>query len=203
MPTIPAGTKFEAIKPSTVVNRRSALINANDETYTIADFASTIGQSITFPLTPEYFPKADINGALVDSGLYEVISLGNIYLTGNYDGGIGFTSSGGSNLFSCNNNNKIAQIGDVNGFNGTPFGIDISSNFGLVSIITNGVTVLSFDQILGDYQVGGTTSKFGLKNADTLTASLLATSDLITNVAGTDYIKIHIGGIDYKIELVP
>ncbi len=33
--SIPAGTKFEAIKPTTNVNRRSALVNANDLTYTI------------------------------------------------------------------------------------------------------------------------------------------------------------------------
>ena len=40
---IPAGTKFEAIKPSTVVNRRSALVNSNDQTFTIEDFATSVG----------------------------------------------------------------------------------------------------------------------------------------------------------------
>lgn len=204
MPTIPAGTKFEAIKPSTVVNRRSALINANDETYTIADFASTIGATITFPLTFEYFPKADNSGSLVNSGLYETIISGDVYLTGDYNGGLNFTSASGSSLIICDNNAaKTLKLADVNGFNGIPFGIDISGNLGLVNIVTNGISVLSFDQIFGDYQIGGTATRFGLQNADTLTASLKATSDLMTNIAGIDYLKINIGGIDYKIQLIP
>ena len=41
--SIPAGTKFEAIKPTTNVNRRSALVNANDLTYTIEDIAAVAG----------------------------------------------------------------------------------------------------------------------------------------------------------------
>ena len=41
--TIPAGTKFEAIKSTTNVNRRSALVNANDLTYTIEDIAAAAG----------------------------------------------------------------------------------------------------------------------------------------------------------------
>ena len=41
--TIPAGTRFEAIKPTTDVNRRSALVNAQDLTYTIEDIAAAAG----------------------------------------------------------------------------------------------------------------------------------------------------------------
>lgn len=41
--TIPAGTKFEAIKSTINVNRRSALVNANDLTYTIEDIAASAG----------------------------------------------------------------------------------------------------------------------------------------------------------------
>lgn len=41
--SIPAGTKFEAIKSTTNVNRRSALVNAQDLTYTIEDIAAAAG----------------------------------------------------------------------------------------------------------------------------------------------------------------
>ena len=44
---IPAGTKFEAIKPTTNVNRRSALVNANDLTYTIEDIAAAGGAKVS------------------------------------------------------------------------------------------------------------------------------------------------------------
>ena len=44
---IPAGTKFEAIKPTTNVNRRSALVNANDLTYTIEDIAAAGGATVS------------------------------------------------------------------------------------------------------------------------------------------------------------
>lgn len=43
---IPAGTKFEAIKPTTVVNRRSALVNSNDQTFTIEDIAASAGAKV-------------------------------------------------------------------------------------------------------------------------------------------------------------
>ena len=69
MPLIPAGTKFEAIKPTTNVNRRSALVNANDLTYTIADIAATVGGNVTVPFT-NVFPKVNNVGSFVASKLY-------------------------------------------------------------------------------------------------------------------------------------
>ena len=41
--SIPAGTKFEGISPSTDVNRRSALVNANQQVFTIEDIAAVAG----------------------------------------------------------------------------------------------------------------------------------------------------------------
>lgn len=199
MPTIPAGTKFEAIKPSTVVNRRSALINANDETYTIADFASTIGATITFPLTAEYFPKADANGALVDSGLYENSSA----LYGVYPGGLNLTSNPGVPLFSIDNSTGFLYVGDVFGVLGASWGISIQNAGGVLSFGLSGTPVININKLTGNYQIGGVTTKFGILNGDFLNASLQATTDLVTNVGGVDYIKINIGGLDYKIELIP
>lgn len=206
--TIPAGTKFEAIKPSTVVNRRSALVNANDQTFTIEDFAQTVGGG--FSITNNYIPRGNVSGSIVDSSLSEVVyGPNNISLGGNYNGGIVFTYQSSSNLLNIfgdlGSANAYAQIGDVFGSSGPSWGINLDGSvaFPYLQINLVGTSVLFFDYISGAYTFGGATTKFGIINADVSQASLAVTTDLVTNVAGTDYIKVDVGGTPYKIQLIP
>lgn len=201
--SIPAGTKFEAIKPTTVVNRRSALVNSNDQTFTIEDIVAAAGGG-TFPITNNYIPKADNTGGLIDSSLYEVIFAGDKILSGLYDGGLSFSTTSSAELIVINSGlPKFARIGDTYGSNGPPFGIDIDSASGGVNIITNGVNVLGFNQLTGDYQIGGSTSRFGIKDADTVHPTLQVSPDMIQNILGINYLLIDISGTVYKIQLIP
>lgn len=205
---IPAGTKFEAIKPSTVVNRRSALVNSNDQTFTIEDFAQTVGGG-TFPITLNTIPKANALGSLVNSGLSELTGIGGTNLTGNYDAGIYFTYQSSSNLLNIygetGNTNAYAIIGDVYGNSGPSWGINMDGSvaFPYLQINLAGTSVLFFDYLSASYSFGGATTKFGIINADVSQASLSVTPDLVVNVSGTDYIKVDVNGVIYKIELVP
>lgn len=205
---IPAGTKFEAIKPSTVVNRRSALVNSNDQTFTIEDFAQTVGGG-TFPITLNTIPKANALGSLVNSGLSELTGIGGTNLTGNYDAGIYFTYQSSSNLLNIygetGNTNAYAIIGDVYGNSGPSWGINMDGSVGFSYLQINlaGTSVLFFDYLSAAYSFGGATTKFGIINADVSQASLSVTPDLVVNVSGTDYIKVDVNGVIYKIELVP
>lgn len=204
--TIPAGTKFEAIKPTTNVNRRSALVNANDLTYTIEDIAAAAGGG-SFPITNNYIPKANAAGSIVDSALLESTDpFGNHGLYGNYLYGLQFESQAGVNLFTIDNTSQYMNIGDIFGLSGYPaYGIQIDNNpgYGYINFTWNGNSLLSFQPTMGSYNFGGTTTKFGISDADTLSSSLYVTPDLVTNVAGTNYIKVEISGTPYKIALVP
>ena len=206
---IPAGTKFEAIKPTTVVNRRSALVNSNDQTFTIEDFAQTVGGG-TFPITLNTIPKGTALGSLVNSSLSELTGLGGTNLTGNYNAGLYFTYDSSSNLLNIygetGNANSYAYIGDIFGNSGPSWGIslDNSSPGGeFLSLYLGGVSRLEFDCFSGMYNFGGSITKFGIKNADVSQASLSVTSDLVTNISGTDYIKVDVNGTPYKIQLIP
>lgn len=205
--TIPAGTKFEAIKPTTNVNRRSALVNAQDLTYTIEDIAAAAGG--TFPITNNYIPKANSSGSIVDSNLYQDDQGFGTGLFGDFSGGIGLTSQSGSNLLTAITDNiggySYAYIGDTFGALVPAFGLEINSNVlgPSVKMLTNGINVLEFYTNSGAYQFGGLSSRFGIINGDMPQASLYITPDLVTNVAGTEYIKVLHNGIYYKIELIP
>ncbi len=204
--TIPAGTKFEAIKPTTNVNRRSALVNANDLTYTIEDIAAAAGGGTpTFPISNNRFPKVNSSGNLVGSLLSEFTGAIGFGLNGSYEDGIAF-DGGGANLISISNDpsNPYANIGDTSGNNGPAWGFYLDGTaFPYVIISANNVSHLSFTPFNGSYQIGGSTTRFGIKNGDLPQSSLLVSTDLVTNVAGTNYIKVDVGGTTYKIELVP
>jgi hypothetical protein len=205
--SIPAGTKFEAIKPTTNVNRRSALVNANDLTYTIEDIAAAAGG--TFPITNNYIPKANSAGSIVDSDLYQDDQGFGTGLFGDFSGGIGLTSQSGINLLTALvdtiGGSSYAYIGDTFGSSGPSWGLTIESNplNPSVSINTNGISVLYCYPDSGQYEFGGLTSRFGIINGDLPQASLYITPDLVTNVSGTEYIKVLINGVSYKIELIP
>jgi len=206
--SIPAGTKFEAIKPTTVVNRRSALVNSNDQTFTIEDIVAAAGGG-TFPITNNYIPKANALGSLVNSSLSELTGLGGSSLGGNYNNGLYFTYQSSSVLFSASgdagNINAYAHIGDVFGSSGPAWGINVdgSTGFPYLSILLSGTTVLHLDYINGDYQIGGSTSRFGIKDADTAHPTLQVSPDMIQNILGINYLLIDISGTVYKIQLIP
>ena len=204
--TIPAGTKFEAIKPTTNVNRRSALVNANDLTYTIEDIAAAAGGGTpTFPISNNRFPKANSSGNLVGSALSEFNGAIGFGIAGSYEDGIWF-DGGGANLISISNDpaGQFANIGDTNGNNGPAWGIYMDGTaFPYIIISANNISHLSFTPFNGSYQIGGSTTRFGIKNGDLPQSSLLVSPDLVTNVAGTNYIKVDVGGVVYKIALVP
>lgn len=204
---IPAGTKFEAIKPSTVVNRRSALVNSNDQTFTIEDFAQTVGGG-TFPITQNNIPKGTALGNLIASQLFENDYGFGPTLFGDFNGGVGFTYQGGANLLSIGENilgNAFGRLGDTTGVLGPLWGVTVESNALSPAIIisTYGYVALEFYPLLGDYKFGGATTRFGIINADVSQASLSVTSDLVINVSGTDYIKVDVNGTLYKIQLIP
>jgi hypothetical protein len=200
--TIPAGTKFEAIKPTTNVNRRSALVNANDLTYTIEDIAAAAGGGASFPIATGYMPKADALGNLVQSSLYE--SAGNA-LNGTFSSGILFESAVGVNLLNVDNFARYMNFGDIFGITGTSFGLKIDGDpfSGVAQILWNGNAVLNFIPSIAEYKFGGTTTKFGIINADVSQCSLSVSPDLVVNIGGTDYIKVDVNGTIYNIELVP
>ena len=206
--TIPAGTKFEAIKPTTDVNRRSALVNANDPVFTIEDIAQTVGGGGGFPITNNYIPKASA-GSLVDSSLLETTGLGGANLAGNYNNGLYFTYQSSAVLFSASgdsgNINAYAHIGDVFGSSGPEWGINIDGSvaFPYLNIALAGTSVLFFDIISGAYSFGGATTKIGLSFADTPSSAISVSPDLVVKIAGTDYIKVDVGGTAYNIALVP
>ena len=209
MPLIPAGTKFEAIKPTTNVNRRSALVNANDLTYTIADIAATVGGSVTVPFT-NVFPKVNNVGSFVASKLYESEGTpGEFALAGNYSNGINITGPSTQNfvnLLTVDNVARFLTIGDIFGvYGGLSFGLQINNDpgFTYAQILLDGNAVLNFIPSLAQYKFGGTTTKFGIINADVPQCSLSVSPDLVTNVAGTNYIKVDVSGVVYKIALVP
>jgi hypothetical protein len=82
--------------------------------------------------------------------------------------------------------------------------LDNSSPGGeFLSLYLGGVSRLEFDCFSGMYNFGGSITKFGIKNADVSQASLSVTSDLVTNISGTDYIKVDVNGTLYKIQLIP
>jgi hypothetical protein len=207
MPLIPAGTKFEAIKPTTNVNRRSALVNANDLTYTIADIAATVGGNVTVPFT-NAFPKVNNLGNFVASKLYEFeASPGEFTLAGNYSDGINITGTGiqnFANLLTVENVNKFLSVGDVNGTFGLSYGINLSADpgFSFASILIGGVSNLTLTPALGEYNFGGATTKFGIINADIPQCSLSVSSDLVVDILGTKYIKVDVSGTVYNIALV-
>jgi hypothetical protein len=204
---IPAGTKFEAIKPTTNVNRRSALVNANDLTYTIEDIAAAAGG--TFPITNNYIPKANSAGSIVDSSLLEFqTGPGEFQLAGSYNGGINLTgkvSQNFANLLTVDNISRYFNIGDTNGNFGSTFGIALSGDpaFSFTSIYMSGISHLSFLPNVGTYDFGGITTRFGILDADGANSSLSVSTDLVVNVGGTNYIKVDVSGTIYNIELVP
>ena len=200
--SIPAGTKFEAIKPTTNVNRRSALVNANDLTYTIEDIAAAAGGGASFPIATGYMPKADALGNLVQSSLYESPSNA---LNGTFSSGILFESAVGVNLLNIDNFAKYMNFGDIFGITGTSFGLKIDNDpfSGVAQILWNGNAVLNFIPSIAEYKFGGTTTKFGIINADVSQCSLSVSPDLVVNIGGTDYIKVDVNGTIYNIELVP
>ena len=53
------------------------------------------------------------------------------------------------------------------------------------------------------YNFGGTTTRIGLSFADTPSSAISVSPDLVVNIAGTDYIKVDVGGTPYNIALVP
>lgn len=205
--TIPAGTKFEAIKPTTNVNRRSALVNAQDLTYTIEDIAAAAGGG-GFTITNNYIPKGNASGSIVDSNLYQDDQGYGTGLFGNYSGGLSFTYNNSANLLNVLDDNfgfANALLGDVFGANGPSWGISILSNSSnaIFSVSLYGNNVLSFLPNTGSYNFGGITTKFGIINADGPQSSISVSSDLVTNISGIDYIKVDINGSLYKIELIP
>ena len=205
--TIPAGTKFEAIKPTTNVNRRSALVNAQDLTYTIEDIAAAAGGG-GFTITNNYIPKGNASGSIVDSNLYQDDQGYGTGLFGNYSGGLSFTYNNSANLLNVLDDNfgfANALLGDVFGANGPSWGISILSNSSnaIFSVSLYGNNVLSFLPNTGSYNFGGITTKFGIINADDPQSSISVSSDLVTNISGIDYIKVDINGSLYKIELIP
>lgn len=204
--TIPAGTKFEAIKPTTVVNRRSALVNANDQTFTIEDIVAAAGGGTpTFPISNNVFPRANSSGNLVGSSLIQYNGAIGFGLAGSFEDGISF-DGGGANLLTVSNDpaNPYANIGDTNGNNGPAWGLYIDGTaFPYINISANNISHLFFTPFNGSYQIGGSTTRFGIKNGDLPQSSLFVSTDLVTNVAGTNYIKVDVGGVVYKIELVP
>jgi hypothetical protein len=204
--SIPAGTKFEAIKPTTNVNRRSALVNANDLTYTIEDIAAAAGG--TFPITNNYIPKANSAGSIVDSSLYETIYPSGVNLAGNYNEGIYFTYQSSTNLLQVYGDlagASYAYIGDIFGNSGPSWGISLDGSvaFPFVSILTAGVSRLTLDASSGTYDFGGSTTRLGIINADVPQCSLSVSSDLVVDISGTKYIKVDVNGTLYNIELVP
>ena len=203
---IPAGTKFEAIKPTTNVNRRSALVNANDPTFTIEDFAQTVGGG-TFPITLNTIPKATALGSLVDSNLLEVTGISGTSIGGNYDAGVYFTYDGSTSLLIASgeigNLNGYVHIGDVLGSSGPSWGMNIDVTSQIINFTMDNTSILFLNYSGGTYNFGGNTSKFGILSADLPQARLSVTSDLVINIGGIDYIKVDVGGITYKIELVP
>jgi hypothetical protein len=56
---------------------------------------------------------------------------------------------------------------------------------------------------MAEYKFGGTTTKFGIINADLPQSSLSVSTDLVVDISGTKYIKVDVGGAVYNIELVP
>ena len=209
MPLIPAGTKFEAIKPTTNVNRRSALVNANDLTYTIADIAATVGGNVTVPFT-NVFPKVNNVGSFVASKLYEFEGTpGEFSLAGNYSNGINITGTGAqgfSNLLTVDNVGRFLSIGDIFGvYGGLPFGLQINNDpaFTYAQILLDGNAVLNFIPAMAEYKFGGTTTKFGIINADIPQCSLSVSTDLVVDILGTKYIKVDVNGTLYNIALVP
>jgi hypothetical protein len=208
--TIPAGTKFEAIKPTTNVNRRSALVNANDPVFTIEDIAQTVGGGGGgFTITNNYIPRGDASGSIVDSNLYQGDQGYGTTLEGQFVGGINILTQPFTNLFTVVNDTvsgfNFVALGDNSGTLGPLWGFIIDSNpfSPTVSISTNGNNVLYFFPSSGQYEIGGSTSRFGMVNGDTPQSAMYFTPDLVTNVGGTDYIKVIINGTAYKIELVP
>jgi hypothetical protein len=203
---IPAGTKFEAIKSTTNVNRRSALVNANDLTYTIEDIAASAGGS--FPITNNYIPKANNVGSIVDSSLYEAVGYYGNGLNGNYDGGISLyyqSSVPLLNIYGSSVLTSSVDIGDVYSSAGPAWGISLASSAltTFLNIYTNGVNILSFNSNSGQYEFGGVTTRFGITNADVSQTSLFVSPDLVVDILGTKYIKVLVNGVYYNIELVP
>jgi hypothetical protein len=203
---IPAGTKFEAIKSTTNVNRRSALVNANDLTYTIEDIAASAGGS--FPITNNYIPKANNVGSIVDSSLYEAVGFYGNSLNGNYDGGISLyyqSSVPLLNIYGSSVLTSSVDIGDVYSSAGPAWGISLASSAltTFLNIYTNGVNILSFNSNSGQYEFGGVTTRFGITNADVSQTSLFVSPDLVVDILGTKYIKVLVNGVYYNIELVP
>lgn len=206
--TIPAGTKFEAIKPSTVVNRRSALVNANDQTFTIEDIAQTVGGG-GFTITNNYIPRGDASGSIVDSNLYQGDQGYGTTLEGQFVGGISILTQPFVNLFTVVNDTisgyNFASLGDISGALGPGWGISIdSSNFNSsLNVSAYGVNILDFNLTAGVYNFGGATTRIGLSFADTTSSAIYVSPDLVVNIAGTDYIKVDVGGTAYNIALVP
>jgi len=205
--SIPAGTKFEAIKPTTNVNRRSALVNANDLTYTIEDIAAAAGG--TFPITNNYITKANSAGSIVNSSLYEAIYPSGVNLNGNYNEGINFTCQSSTNLLQVYNDlsgTSYAYIGDIFGNLGPSWGISFDCSTAgseFLYFYMNGTSRLGFDVFTGTYDFGGVTTRLGIINADVPQCSLSVSTDLVVNIGGTNYIKVDVNGTTYKIELVP
>lgn len=203
---IPAGTKFEAIKPTTVVNRRSALVNSNDQTFTIEDFAQTVGGG-TFPITLNTIPKATALGSLVDSSLSEVTGISGTSIGGNYDAGVYFTYDGSTSLLIASgeigNLNGYAHIGDVLGSSGPSWGMNIDVTSQIINFTMDNTSILFLNYSGDTYNFGGTTSKLGIINADSPQSSMSVTPDLVTNIGGIDYIKVDVGGVAYKLQLIP
>jgi hypothetical protein len=204
--SIPAGTKFEAIKPTTNVNRRSALVNANDLTYTIEDIAAAAGG--TFPITNNYIPKANNVGSIIDSNLYELAGVSGDSLNGSYDGGlyINYQSSVPLlNIFGSAISNSYISIGDIFGAAGPSWGISLESSAltnGFL-VYTNGISILEFYPDFGTYNFGGLSTRFGILNADGVNSSLSVSTDLVVDILGTKYIKVDVNGTIYNIALVP
>lgn len=205
--SIPAGTKFEAIKPTTNVNRRSALVNANDLTYTIEDIAAAAGGG-GFTITNNYIPRGNALGSIVDSNLYQDDQGFGTGLFGDFAGGIGLTTSGANLLTLIADplgGYSSVYIGDIFGSLVSTFGLAIDSNplSSGVYLYTNGINLLSFSPPTGNYDFGGVTTRFGISDADIPTSSIFFTPDLLVSISGTDYIKVNVGGTSYKIALVP
>jgi hypothetical protein len=90
-------------------------------------------------------------------------------------------------------------------YGGLPFGLQISDDpaFTYAQILLNGNAVLNFIPSMAEYKFGGTTTKFGIINADLPQSSLSVSTDLVVDISGTKYIKVDVGGAVYNIELVP
>ena len=204
--SIPAGTKFEAIKPTTNVNRRSALVNANDLTYTIEDIAAAAGGA-SFTISNNYIPKGNSAGSIVDSSLYEAVDpFNNKTLSGTYNYGISILTGPGINLFVIDGTSKYMYAGDIFGFGGPSWGISFDcSSLGneFLYFYMDGISRLGFDVFSGTYDFGGATTRFGILNADGVNSSLSVSADLVVDILGTKYIKVDVNGTVYNIELVP